>query len=64
MVKTIPVIYRDGVFVPMHAVDEIAEGSALEIVVYLPGDEEAEPEDVTQYSLEQNLALLYRTSGL
>lgn len=64
MVKTIPVIYRDGVFVPMCAVDEIAEGSLLEIVVYLPGDEEAESEDVTAYSLEQNLALLYQTSGL
>lgn len=51
MVKTIPVIYRAGVFVPMH-------------VVYLPVNEEDEPEDVTEYSLEQNLALLYRTSGL
>lgn len=64
MVKTIPVIYRAGVFVPMHVVDEIAEGSMLEIVVYLPVNEEDEPEDVTEYSLEQNLALLYRTSGL
>lgn len=64
MVKTISVIYRDGVFVPIRAVDEIAEGSALEIAVYLPGNEEAEPEDVTEYSLEQNLALLYQTTGL
>lgn len=64
MVKTIPVIYRDGVFVPMRTVDETAEGSTLEIAVYLPGNEENEPEDVTEYSLEQNLALLYQTTGL
>lgn len=64
MIKTIPVIYRAGVFVPMHAVDKIAEGSALKIAVYLPVNAEDEPDDMTEYSLEQNLALLYQTSGL
>lgn len=64
MIKMIPVIYQAGVFVPIRAVDEIAEGATLEIGVCLPSSEEAEPEDVTAYSLEQNLALLYQTSGL
>lgn len=36
----------------------------LEIAVQLPRNEEAEPEDITTYSLEQNLTLLYRTAGL
>ena len=67
MIKTIPVIYRSGVFVPMTAVDKIAEETPLEIAVYLPVDEEAETEDVIEdvsdYSLEQNLALLYQTAG-
>lgn len=64
MIKTIPVIYRVGVFVPVLAVDEIAEESALEIAVDLPLAEKDETKAATEDSLEQNLALLYRTAGL
>jgi hypothetical protein len=56
MVKTIPVIYRSGVFVPMTAIHEIA--------IDLPVDGVAEAADETEYSLAQNLALLYQTAGL
>lgn len=62
--KTIPVIYRAGVFVPMIAVDEIAEEASLEVAIYLPVDGEEEATEEAEYLLEQNLALLYQTAGL
>ena len=52
MIKTIPVIYRSGVFVPMTVVDKIAEETPLEIAVYLPVDEEAETEDAIEDVIE------------
>lgn len=64
MIKTIPVIYRAGVFVPLKAVNEFAEETSLEIEVHLPLHKEDESQDGTEYSLEQTMALLHQTSGL
>lgn len=63
MIKTIPVIYRSGVFVPLKAVDEIAEETSLEIEVHLPIQED-ELRVAVDDSFAQALALLHQTSGL
>lgn len=64
MIKTIPVTYRAGVFVPLTAVQEIAEETVLEIAVHLPSQTEVAFQDQMEYSLEENLALLQQTSGM
>jgi hypothetical protein len=64
MIKTIPVTYRAGVFVPLTAVKEIAEETILEIAVHLPPQTEDEFQDETEYTLAENLALLQQTSGM
>ena len=61
MIKTVPVVYRSGVFVPLQAIDEIAEETSLAIEVHLPSA--ADEPDESEFSLEDNLALLYQTSG-
>lgn len=62
MIKTIPVIYRSGVFVPLKAVGEIAEETSLEIEVHLPIQDELQV--AVDDSFAQALALLHQTSGL
>lgn len=64
MMKTIPAVYRSGVFVPLEAVNEIAEETSLEIEVHFPPLADDEDLDEGEYSLEEALALLYQTSGI
>jgi hypothetical protein len=63
MIKKIPAIYRDGVFVPLATVGNLAEETTLEIDLHIPFDE-VELIEGEEYSFEEALQLLHKTSGM
>lgn len=64
MVKTISAVFREGVFVPLVPVDNIAEETSLEINLYLPFSDDFESPDSSDDTLEEDLQLLYETAGM
>lgn len=64
MVKTIPAVFRGGVFVPLMPVNDIIEETTLELNLYLPVEQDDDLLDDNTYTLEENLQLLYETAGM
>ncbi len=68
MVKTIPVIYRDGVLIPQVALEDLDEGQRFDIQIPeaeeldLPGDNGGEPW-VGFTSTEDALQVVEQTAG-
>ncbi len=64
MIKTIPVVFRRGVFIPLTPVKDIAEDTTLEIEVRGPLEKGVGLEDVESYTLEENLRVLRESAGI
>jgi len=63
MIKTIPVVFRRGVFIPLTPVKNIAEETTLEIEVRGPLGKDVGLGDVESYTLEENLRVLRESAG-
>ena len=64
MVKTISALYRDGVFIPLTAVNELCEDATVEISIQMPLLNAQSDDQDEEFSLEENLHLLHTTSGI
>lgn len=64
MIKTIPVVFRRGVFIPLTPVKDIAEETTLEIEVHGPLEKDVGLGDVKSYTLEENLRVLRESAGI
>lgn len=64
MIKTILVVFRRGVFVPLVPVNDIDEETTLEIEIHDLLEDDARLEDAGVYTFEENLQLLRESSGM
>ena len=64
MIKTIPAVFRRGVFVPLAPVNDISEETILEIEIRGRWERVIGPEDSETHTLEENLWLLRESAGM
>jgi hypothetical protein len=64
MVRTISVVFRRGVFVPLAPVSDIDEETTFEIEIHGSLEDDVRLEDAEAYTFEENLQLLHESSGM